>query len=146
MKKLITKGNWPAWAMLLGFLMLLLVLNGYLLPVSIFWLLEIPLVICAISFGSATIALLVRLYRFLISKVKSAKTKNGRVAGLVGLILGSIAVLPFIGMYWFGTLISGLVVMTNAIFDHMAQHEKGTHEESNHQTQLAGLVNCRRLV
>lgn len=122
MKKLITKGNWPAWAMLLGFLMLLLVLNGYLLPVSIFWLLEIPLVICAISFGSATIALLVRLYRFLISKVKSAKTKNGRVAGLVGLILGSIAVLPFIGMYWFGTLISGLVVMTNAIFDHMAQH------------------------
>ena len=122
MKKLITKGNWPAWAMLLGFLMLLLVLNGYLLPVSIFWLLEIPLVICTISFGSATIALLVRLYRFLISKVKSAKTKNGRVAGLVGLILGSIAVLPFIGMYWFGTLISGLVVMTNAIFDRMAQH------------------------
>ena len=106
--------------MLLGFLMLLLVLNGYLLPVSIFWLLEIPLVLCAASFGSATIAMLLRLYRFLISKVKLARTKSGRIAGLVGVILGSISVLPFIGMYWFGTLISGVVVMTTAIFDHMA--------------------------
>ena len=123
MKRLITRGNWPAWAMLLGFLMLLAVLNaGFYLPKNIFWIVEIPLIICVACFGGATIAVLVRIYRFWISAIRSEETKGKRIGGFVAMILASLAVLPFIGLYWFGTLVSGFIFITNGVIERMAQH------------------------
>ena len=108
--------------MLLGFLMLLAVLNaGFYLPKNIFWIVEIPLIVCVACFGGATIAVLVRIYRFWISAIRSEETKGKRIAGFIALIMGSLAVLPFIGMYWFGTLVAGFIFITNGVIERMAQ-------------------------